>query len=201
MISHKYKCIFVHIARTAGTSVENLFMKGDWWAIDRQTKHAPAFFLKLKYGRYWDDYFKFSIVRDPYDRFRSLYKYYDHYGLELNGSGEIILDKYRRFWNYPEVCESHRHVEVYNQLNYVNLKRGSAYQNFLGNELDKVYRFENLSEISRDFADRFGLDGFLDHFKECTTSEKPPLSASAIGLISEIHADDFDHFGYSRHGS
>ena len=42
MISHKYKCIFIHIPRTGGTFIENLIFGKDWWGIDKKTKHITA---------------------------------------------------------------------------------------------------------------------------------------------------------------
>ena len=48
MISHKYKCIFIHIAKCAGTSIENSF------GID--TKNHNSKENKSLFG--WDDHLK-----------------------------------------------------------------------------------------------------------------------------------------------
>jgi hypothetical protein len=42
MISHEHKCIFVHISRTGGSSIERTIFKKDWWLIDPATKHLTA---------------------------------------------------------------------------------------------------------------------------------------------------------------
>ena len=66
MISHKYKCIFIHIPRTAGTFTELLIDGKDWWVPKgygsfRQEKHIIASQAKKIYKDYWDEYFKFSM--------------------------------------------------------------------------------------------------------------------------------------------
>ena len=63
MISHKHKCIFIHIPRCGGTSMEISMVGRDWFKVDRTTKHLIASTAKKIYEPYWDDYFNFSFVR------------------------------------------------------------------------------------------------------------------------------------------
>ena len=72
MISHELKCIFIHIPRTGGSIIEKLLVGQDWWIFDKKTKHLIASQAKKLYSEYWNDYFKFSFVRDPYSRMLSL---------------------------------------------------------------------------------------------------------------------------------
>ena len=67
MISHKYKCIFIHIPRTGGTSIELSLCGRTWDRIDLKTKHVPHEVARKRYARYWNEYFKFSFVRNPFD--------------------------------------------------------------------------------------------------------------------------------------
>ena len=68
MISHKHKCIFIHISRTGGSTIERLLQGEDQWNRDPYSKHITTARAKKLYSEWWDDYFKFTFVRNPYDR-------------------------------------------------------------------------------------------------------------------------------------
>ena len=66
----KKKCIFFHIPKTAGISlVKALFGDLDWG--HRDVKYYRNVFNKKKF----DSYFKFTFVRNPYDRLFSAYSF------------------------------------------------------------------------------------------------------------------------------
>lgn len=95
MVSHKHKCIFVHVPKAAGTSIERAFMED--LGLDMDNRHAlllgentnktigPRRISHLTAAQYvdmhyvskeiYDSYFKFAIVRNPIDRLYSTYKY------------------------------------------------------------------------------------------------------------------------------
>ena len=95
MISHKHKCIFIHIPKAAGTSIERVFM--DDLGLDMDNRHAlllgkntnktmgprrvshltaqemlDQHFISQEL---FDTYFKFAFVRHPVDRLYSIYRY------------------------------------------------------------------------------------------------------------------------------
>ena len=69
MVSNKHKCIFVHIIKTGGTSIDKLF-RG-------RTGHKFAKNYKKDVGnKKWNNYFKFTFVRNPWDKMVSQYFLY-----------------------------------------------------------------------------------------------------------------------------
>jgi len=72
-ICHQRKLIFVHIPKNAGTSIHSLLNTNPKDLILTDQKWIK---YKNHFGKYWEDYTTFSIVRNPISRFISFYKYW-----------------------------------------------------------------------------------------------------------------------------
>ena len=93
MVSHQHQCIFIHISKCAGTTVEEAFgvdttgdaTMGYGWneSLGIHLQHAtPDELLAsgLVTRAQWDSYYKFIVVRNPYAR-----SYSDYAWVMLNG--------------------------------------------------------------------------------------------------------------------
>lgn len=73
MISHRKRFIFVHIPKSGGTSVTWALRKFGIWQHNADQfesiyyKHAKASDLKRMLNSEFDHYFKFTVVRNPWD--------------------------------------------------------------------------------------------------------------------------------------
>jgi len=200
MICHDLKCIFIHIPRCAGTSVEIWLAGRDWWQIDPASKHLTARQARTAYAGYWDDYFKFAIVRHPVSRSRSCLKYGAHFGLAQTPDGgidftgyharfgdRIVVERDHRF-HPPEAVEYHRH------------RQRQIYGNILDDDLDFVARFETLAQDMGRVRRQLGLKRAFDFHTEKSArhSRQSALPAKTLGKVHALYARDFAAFDYSR---
>lgn len=151
MISHKHKCIFIHIPKTAGTSINSFFHPGvafhynnpDYerlfgWCSKRKLhmQHATAKQLletELITEEEWKTYFKFTFVRNPWDRAYSDYLFIQDFS-GIKGSFKSFLNKEKEF----------KHILTDNS--------GS---NFLGDHLLPQTDFFDKKNYKLDFIGRF----------------------------------------------
>jgi len=149
MINHEYKCIFIHIPRCGGTSIEAMF-NIDMWAYDKgKTKHLIASTAKELYKDYWNSYFKFSIVRNPWDRMVSMRKHHYYYGVNSH-SGTIDVSGYIDKFSPREIDTRSLSMDDKFSAPIPN----AVYANILNEPLDYVGKFEELQHSIDTICDR-----------------------------------------------
>lgn len=202
MISHEHRCIFVHIPRAGGSSVEQWLCGADWWTIEPSTKHLTASQAKALYSEWWDDYFKFSIVRDPYSRAASLLTYADFFGLKPGPAGTTdwrgYYDRFGKFRFGEEVITEHDHRFHWpRDVSRPWHEPGAVYCNILDQPLDFIGHLETLPADMRHVAAKLGVTKPFDNWVE-RSPRKRVLTASDAIEIEAMYARDFERFGYAR---
>ena len=170
MICRDYNCLFVHIPKTAGQSVEQFFMDllGLDWEHDRealllQSNDDPARgtekLAHLSASEYVDcgylpqqefsAYFKFSFVRNPWSRILSEYRYRNYF--HHLSFRDFVLNKLPR----PGRDDQYRHVMP--QYDMLHDRQGNLLVDFVG-------RFESLQQDFDRVCERLGIvDSSLPH--------------------------------------
>ena len=172
MISHEHKCIFIHIPKTAGTSIYSFFYPGvefhyenpDYerlfgWCPERKIhmQHATSKQL-LETGliseEQWKEYFKFTFVRNPWDRAFSDY-FWIMRDRKIAGSFKDYITKAGNF----EKILSKGNKEY--RGDHLDLQ--TSFFSFTGeNAIDYTGRFENLVEDFQKIKMKLGIGKPLD---------------------------------------
>ena len=161
MISKAHRTIYVHIPKVAGQSIETMFLEDlnlDWsqrseLLLRKKTfsEKGPYRLAHLKASEYvelnyikeskFQDYFKFSFVRNPYSRAYSFYKY-------LGYSKVITFNLF-----LSRVLEK----RIKNKHFFFILQSDYLYDNNNNLLIDFVGKFENLNEDIKVVIDKSNL--------------------------------------------
>lgn len=195
MISHKHKCIFIHIPHTGGTFIEECIVGQDYWNIDKSKKHLFASQTKRFYKKYWNSYFKFSFVRDPYARCASLIGA-KFYCVKINNN-KINIDGYRHKFGYPICIENDyrfsNREDVFNPDKHV---QNAVYLNYLDEQLDFIGKYENFSTDLRYVLNKIKCS-VKPAIKIATKSYDEYYTYEAIEKVFDLYRNDILHFGYN----
>lgn len=216
MISHRHKAVFVHIPKTAGQSVEKVFLDDlglNWKQRDqlllrrnmdpargpKRLAHLLAReYVELGYlsDRKYAEYCSFAIVRHPFDRMISEYRYRlfgkRRRGEPLPDDIDSDFDRFMRQMPDDDYNDLPRHLMA--QADYV-LDRGGEVM------VDHVLRFEDLDrEIAPIFAQLFFAPRVLGQSNRSRGFEKltrENLTAAQKSFLVERYRTDFELFSYS----
>jgi hypothetical protein len=200
MISHKYKCIFVHIPRCGGTSIEHWLCGGDWWSIDDKTKHLLASQAKEIYAEHWNKYFKFAFVRHPVPRTISCLYFADHFGLKYEVDKKTIsFSGYHERFGRAVVLEHDYRFHQRAALLRNCHTRGSVYGNIIDEEVDFIGTTENINEDIKLIQKAIGnREPFQMH---AAMSESriniQDLTQENIMYIEDVYRNDMVRFGFN----
>jgi len=213
LIVHKHKIIFIHIPKTAGSSIEKffginkishkwnrsnrLFLKG--WDPEHKIhlQHAKASDLlnkKLILQDVWDEYFKLAIVRNPWDRAHSDYLWMQR-DRKIEGPFEDYMLKKGVFEKHLTNLDSMhtRGDHVFPQYEFVYDENGNCLVDFIG-------QFENLEADFKEACNKAGIEyEKLPHEKKSAIA-KPDYrefyDRKKKDLVAEVYAKDIEIFNY-----
>ena len=210
MISHRHRCIFVHIPRTGGTSIESLI----WPDVDQRTEadlwmgfrdkfhnkyqtgglqHLHAGQIQVEVGvETFQQYFKFALVRDPWDKAVSQYRYMAKREDLREYLGMKPRDCFKR---YLELIPKKTHVQWEPQTRFVFDDAGNSLVDYIG-------RFESFAESVGVVMDRIGLR--VSTIPHANKSRRNPIQdeydSESMEMVGALYAEDVKAFGYESAG-
>lgn len=174
MISHKHKAIFIHVPKTAGSSMCTYLGERGFDPVKYYAPHGPnddvtgvyvngtAWRIKRNLLDVWDDYFKFAFVRNPWDRIVSCWK--------NRATGYTEFGSFLKDYPYPKRNPNLRKPQnliwhTLPQIDHMNDEHQTNMMDFVG-------RFENLNEDLEKICQHINLEySPLPHINK--SSHKP----------------------------
>ena len=187
------KAIFVHIPKTAGISViKSIYGKN----VERGGHRKITHLSKLIPGSI-NDYFTFTIVRNPWDRLYSAYIFMMNGGINQHDqiAFNLHLSSIKSFEDFVMKWldeDNLKHIIHFYPQSWF-LKDSSEKV-----ELDFIGRFECLSSDFSEIANIMGVDNKLKHLnKGDKGSYKTVYSKEMVEKIELIYKEDIERFNYT----
>lgn len=205
MICHSCQTLFVHIPKTAGQSIEQVFLEHvglDWKRraplllrprFDGESGPPRLAHLRvveyLRYGyitpKRFGMYFTFSIVRNPWDRMLSFYRYLGYAErMEFDAFIELFLQKWRQEKHYWFVRP---------QIDYLTTETGEIGVKYVG-------RFERLQESFDEICRHLGWESRplprSNVSATETASYRTYYTDRTRRIVARIYQRDLEAFGY-----
>lgn len=195
MISHKHKFIFVHINKTAGTSIEKILKKISRNWIGKH--HSIKKYYKLADKNHgFENYFKFTIIRNPWDRFLSLYKFRVFKNHTSLGNNTVSFKE----WAKNIYDKNPKHYDIPNELQLLMLSEQLDWiTDADGNiPLDFFVKFENLQQDFNTVCDKIGIPQQQLPHKNKTKHKHYTeyYDEETKQIVAEKYAKDIEYFGY-----
>lgn len=187
----EHQCVFVHVTKAAGTSLAlSLFGELPY--------HYTAQEYRVIYGRRdFNRFFKFTFVRNPWDRLYSAYAYlkgggWNSQDAEWAATHLAEIDSFDEFvmkWLTPE--RLHAHIHLWPQCDFVCDRHGKPIIDHLGyfetiqQDFDFVCRRLQLPQCDLKHTNSSKRAGYQDVY-----------SQAAIEKVARLYAQDIANFGY-----
>lgn len=206
MINHALRCIFIHVPRTGGSTIEHWLAGRNWWLVDPATKHLTVSQARRIYAPWWDSYFKFSLVRHPLDRSLSMAHYARFFQISKTPDGALEFSQYRRLFGAPVVVEHDYRFHRAETVRHEGHRAGQVYGNILDGALDFVARLETIEADMAWLGERLGVARPFAAVKglrlEASRGPRPDRAHPATrAAVAALYARDFDRYGYAPDGS
>lgn len=210
MINHEHKFIFIHIPKCGGTSVESIFdphahinnvsgeHNGITWRKHMTFKTHELLFSDL------NDYFKFSVVRNPWDMTVSMYNYMWHSNNSWPNEWRSKLnsqDKSKSFKNWvtspfftsPTIRSADILLDGGKDGEFSDWLMG------LNCSLDFIMRFENLQNDFDIVCDKIKIprQQLPHHNKTKHKHYTEYYDDETREIVAKKYARDIEYFGYN----
>jgi hypothetical protein len=207
MIFHNHEAIYFHIGKTAGVSIEKAFDNAPrdprvadynvFFGADRKgqvnLQHATPGFMQSNISpTIFNEYFKFTVVRNPFARLVSVYHYLIDQHTEEYGCFGNFVKCLAGLIKKPVIRNGSHYL---GQYDYCYIEGQPV--------CDVVIHFEFLPSSFEIVRQKTGLISRLEHHNRNTWSpwkDRPIhdyFSDESADIVRTLYKLDFEKFGYS----
>jgi hypothetical protein len=211
LISHSHKFIFIHVYKVAGTSIkytmgldacydrkhnsfwDNLKMKlGIWpniYSVDFEPHISAKELSENLPANLFQQYYKFSFVRNPYQWLTSLYEYILENTSHYLHQETVAKESFAAFAKWMAKHETHHH----SQSKLLTDEQGKLMVDFLG-------KYESLQTDLDAVCKQVGLPPRPIQYQNKTKREKKAnyYDAELADFVYQAYEQDFILFGYPK---
>jgi hypothetical protein len=193
--TNKYKCIFIHIPKAAGTSILKAIGDGKV-----QRDHASySDYMKSDPVKF-ENYFKFTFTRNPWDRIASAYFYLKKGGNNSEADlalSELFNSKYSSFERFVLDYLDEDKLSIVTmfrtQSSFICDAQGRSMMDYTG-------KFENIAEDYEKIASQLSIPNKLEEINVINTQKKHYSgyysNTEMINKIKKLYKNDCEEFGY-----
>ena len=194
MISHNKKIIYIDIPKTGSSSLRNVLLDESCTnyphseLLNSTVKKAHT--RPARWKNFIDpskieleDFFVFTVVRNPFDRFCSYWRW-RNYGCSFD---EFVEDT--ESFDYPHHLDPGRWYKP--MLDWISYDDGTVCTDYIG-------RFEELLETWEHLKNKLNIDEELPHIRATESSGhyKTYYNSHTRKIVEERFRRDLDYFNY-----
>jgi hypothetical protein len=196
-ISHKYKSIFIHVPKAAGSSIREVLYESAYGG-----SHATAREFEVLFPEAFACYFKFAVVRNPWDRLVSAYAYFLKGG-NSSRLDALVRDKMKSLNGFEGWCEYLHHERLSEPRSLPMLPHFIPQACFVRDKennviVDSILRFENLQNDFESVNNGIFSGVKLETHRSSEHGHyRSYYNAKTQRLVASIYSEDIEMFDYS----
>jgi hypothetical protein len=192
----KTNCIFIHIPKNAGTSISSA-------VYGRTLGHVPVSRYKAFDQSKFNRYFKFAIVRNPWDRLHSAFEYLK----TKKDNNDLDACFYQKYLSRNKSFEKFvlRLQDPYYRFNVLTYKHFIPQYKWIclpkNNQhlMNRILRFEQLQEDLKELDQHIAINSFkrIPHLRRINKKVYTSVySDNMKDIVSRIYQKDISLFNY-----
>jgi len=211
MIIPEHKIVFVHVPKCAGVSITHMVLphlvgydtSDEIGHLSDELKIAFSLRGKQKHKRarcyltdgdisrkHWDEYYKFAVVRNPWDRAVSEFAWRHTLPTRRPSTD---------FATFLRYCESRIKDKHSRDIYWAHAQTQESFVTDNGKViLDEIFRFENLARVVETLRDKMKLPFELLKFNDTPRKNyRHFYNKNTREFVRRLYAKDIERFGYA----